>query len=72
MRPFKQGTALHEFVPQGASELQQIIFNSTKKRPIYFIKLTLIKALIVAGAEGAAAPINFEHEVLSPFDFQPF
>ena len=30
------------------------------------------RALIVAGAEGATAPINFEQRVHAPVNFQPF
>ena len=32
----------------------------------------LYRALIVAGAEGAAAPVNFEQQVHAPVNFQPF
>ena len=32
----------------------------------------VFRALIVAGAEGAAAPFNFEQWVHAPVNFQPF
>ena len=32
----------------------------------------IIRALIVAGAEGATEPVNFEQRVHAPVNFQPF
>ena len=31
-----------------------------------------VRALVVAGAEGAVAPVNFEQRVHAPINFQPF
>ena len=39
---------------------------------ISYTPIFLSRAVVVAGAEGAAAPVNFEQRVHAPVNFQPF
>ena len=39
---------------------------------LYKLQHVMTRALVVAGAEGAAAPFNYEQRVHAPVNFQPF
>ena len=54
------------------SGIAQKLANNKKSTIFIQSSSYLSRALVVAGAEGAAAPVNFEQRVHAPVNFQPF